>query len=1302
MNKKFSTLVASLLLATTVGTGYAQAQRGTISAAPSGEYVAAIENGKFYQLSNGRQVLIMDRTSKGTYVLKFVDYNNAELAKSLWEIKAVKNNNENGIAFQFVNLTTGLPISFDPNSVNDLKVSPSMWSVTELSQGTNHWSWLRGTEGAALLGSKSVEAYFGAKNDSIVTLVNTRNGVAAVKYATKDVTSIPNHLKFTVKKANPVYLNAYDLNTMLQSRDIKKGLSLTFNNEPEGAEFANEFTARDYEVVDPVGKNSLSLGTKADKLVEIEDAKEWLEIATDNYISKLEELESANASLQDVFGELIKLENDVNGLTVKQGEKQVGEDDAKKALKEAQDNYDLIEQSIKDLPADEDLQKQLAEASEALGKAKEKMEAWEKQQADLKQKVDAAYGKWKEAYNAWASAGPNEKDELKDVEQSALETYLQAQEALDKLSEDDYENLKVEVEKYQKSVDDILAQMAEGSDLKDQLIAATNALNDAKNALDKIQAELSEIGQVLTEYELKKAEVSKEVNLANSEVYALMQEVWIKEATKNVACQAVRNAYKAYIAVLHFADYWYSLKNGNNYLMVDTAYMESYSAGIKHQKFAMKEHKSDFTPKRSNIWNARDINGRFNYRFFYYPTVDSLVITADGGNEKWETVEYWADRSDSQIIPVWDKNFVKLANLSNKHQEVTIGAPEIVLGKWNQTLNTRIGLNLVSATPGKDIPAGVYFADIVKDAEHLEPISRLMLDLKYDFTKVATAEWNVMKFEDMPAAKWVVKENTIYNGSPAVMNQESAGLLNNGAYRVLDVTEDGTVILFMAYYNYQGIRVDQTIKLTPVAELNNRGYISKGFSANTDSLFTLNYLNVAGNVAVQIGSGNDTILRAAAGEGTQFVLENVAKDAVKYGVDDAFLKRAYYIRVNDANKLNNNYKYVTVSEVDGTELMVVSDKEYRRPFYLKEVNHVDSTHYFALVTTDYDYKAGVIDASGLIKAENVMDETRTSAFALNFDKTAYYRLFTADELGENGVLNFYRANTAEKAYLYEKDGLLEVENKGDNAGDLADLTVIPAVTEGTIMPQYFIAKNVTKVDADTILCTENHASKEEALKCEHTKFVKDTVYGDFMVNFKIDADLNKVNLWENKYSRLGFLNGYITEGKLFVNNGNKMIEATKVAENAHNAAKFSFRLVDEGEAQDFLIESESWGKKTEFDGGVRPFEKGGWIKVQNTVPVIVKTDYEDAVASADLFNVDTNAGGATANDEITTSEVTIIAGEGNVTIANAAGKKVVVSNILGQVVATQVLTSDNAVIAAPQGVVVVAVEGEEAVKAIVR
>ena len=142
-----------------------------------------------------------------------------------------------------------------------------------------------------------------------------------------------------------------------------------------------------------------------------------------------------------------------------------------------------------------------------------------------------------------------------------------------------------------------------------------------------------------------------------------------------------------------------------------------------------------------------------------------------------------------------------------------------------------------------------------------------------------------MNFAHMPAAKWVVKENTIYNGSPAIQNQESGWWLNNGAYRVIDVKEDGTVVLYMKYYNYQDkVAEDLTVKLTPVTEVNDYGYIHKGFSANTDSIFTLNYLNVTGGLSVQIGAGNDTILRVAEGEGTQFILETATKDAVKYGV----------------------------------------------------------------------------------------------------------------------------------------------------------------------------------------------------------------------------------------------------------------------------------------------------------------------------------------------------------------------------------------------------------------------------------
>jgi len=91
----------------------------------------------------------------------------------------------------------------------------------------------------------------------------------------------------------------------------------------------------------------------------------------------------------------------------------------------------------------------------------------------------------------------------------------------------------------------------------------------------------------------------------------------------------------------------------------------------------------------------------------------------------------------------------------------------------------------------------------------------------------------------------------------------------------------------------------------------------------------------------------------------------------------------------------------------------------------------------------------------------------------------------------------------------------------------------------------------------------------------------------------------------------------------------------------------------------------------------------------------------NTVEKAEAFVIEVTST-PTANEGIATSEVKVLAGNGNVTIAGAAGKKVVVSNILGQVVANTVVSSDNAVIAAPAGVVVVTVEGEAAVKAIVK
>ena len=1294
MNKKFSTLVASLLLATTVGTGYAQVQKGTISERPDMAYINAIEEGKFYQLTNGTKVLIMEQASNGTYVLKYVDFNKAELAKSLWSIKAEKKG-ASGLVFQFVNLASGLPISFDSDEIKENGVTP-------ISEGTNQWVWARGVAGNAANQFYAMEAFFGAENDSVMTLTSGRDGVvSAFRYATKDFSQqiADRRLKFVAKEAREVYLNAYDLNTMLQTMPEDK-LQLTFNAEPKKAQLDNEFTIRQYKAEDAVAENSWSKGSVEDLKDKMEAADAAMEKANLAYYAKVKEGSEADAALRELLAGWDKVGQRVDQLEEATKNAEIVQKKAYETYEEYANDVAALQAQIAESESSEELLEKLTEAQEALEDANEKLSAAENKQIELKNIA-------KEKEDAYNDAKWGDKVKL----------YMEWQKALLGLKEHEktLPSLRAAVDLAEANVDSAADNLAAGSELASELSAAINKRDNAKGEYDKKLSAYEDLDAQLTEAKLEEAGLYAKVDASTEDVNGIIAEVSRLLRIKKAATRWYFVAVDNYASAQSMGENWLSLWTGTKdakgrkqYLMVDTAYMEDASVlGDKHQKFAIT-HYDDFSNYCSHVANYRDINGRFNFRFKYYPSADSLVITADGGYDKPETVKYWADRVYAG--PVAGRNFVKLANLGDR-QEVSLGAPDAVKGTRGYTLNTRIGLGLQVAN--KDaVPAGVYFIDVVNSDDKQRNGARLMLDLDgQTLTKVAPAEWDVMNFAHMPAAKWVVSESTIYNNTPVIRNQESAERLNDwGTYRIVSV-KDGVITLEVKYFNYQDKRFTETVKLTPVTDVNENGYYHASFTANTDTLVTFTYLNIAGNLSVQIGNkavGEDTILRVAEGEGTKFVFE-MAKPAVeKYGVDKAFEKGQYYIRVNDADKLTNNFKYVQISEVDGTEMLVVAGKETATPFYLKEVNcDENGVHYYALLAESK--KAGVIDASGLIKAENLMIETRTSAFAVNELKTRFYREFTEEELGNNNMLKFYRTASTEKEYLYaavpENDmTFLAVEGKGDNAAAAAEMTVIPTTEAGVLMPQYFIARNVVEQAGTIDFCGEEHKALEDSLACPHTKFVPDTVFGDFLVNLKIDTKKYGKYDWEGQYTRLAFLKGYAVKEKGVLPGEGEYtklyIDGKEVsADNAHSATKFEFRLVNDNEEQDFLIESESHNK-TYFDGGVRP-KDGGWVKIQNGVPVIVAASYENAI-QGDVFNADVAEGGATANDEITTSEITVIAGEGNVTIANAAGKKVVVSNILGQIVATQVLTSDNAVIAAPQGVIVVAVEGEEAVKAIVK
>ena len=83
------------------------------------------------------------------------------------------------------------------------------------------------------------------------------------------------------------------------------------------------------------------------------------------------------------------------------------------------------------------------------------------------------------------------------------------------------------------------------------------------------------------------------------------------------------------------------------------------------------------------------------------------------------------------------------------------------------------------------------------------------------------------------------------------------------------------------------------------------------------------------------------------------------------------------------------------------------------------------------------------------------------------------------------------------------------------------------------------------------------------------------------------------------------------------------------------------------------------------------------------------------INDADIFNMNEDEDrNPTANETISAGNVVVAGVNGAVVVKGAEGKNVIVSTILGKVVANEVVSSDNAQITAPAGIVVVSVDGE--------
>ena len=321
------------------------------------------------------------------------------------------------------------------------------------------------------------------------------------------------------------------------------------------------------------------------------------------------------------------------------------------------------------------------------------------------------------------------------------------------------------------------------------------------------------------------------------------------------------------------------------------------------------------------------------------------------------------------------------------------------------------------------------------------------------------------------------------------------------------------------------------------------------------------------------------------------------------------------------------------------------------------------------------------------KQQNIYYWNANAQLSIDLNQVGTYRYFANPD-----TLEFYRTEYNDE-FLYENT---TVTDKGTiNYLDMtynrdeynAAIYLDTAYIKDTNKPTYLLAVDVD-IEPAHKYCPDHGLDAD--CKDEHLLTIPAYTTGRYLVSFTDSvaahaAELKNPYLVDNKYTTLGFVDASHRVDSLYLlQNGDTVKNYTltdAAARTSLNPVEFAFRIVNQL-TQDFVIETTILNNA----GAYVP----AYVRWHNAMPVLT-TDITDA----EVFNVRETSSNPTANEEITAEGNVIVAGtNGAVVVKGAEGKNVIVSTILGKVVANEVVSSDNATIAAPAGVVVVSVDGE--------
>ena len=362
------------------------------------------------------------------------------------------------------------------------------------------------------------------------------------------------------------------------------------------------------------------------------------------------------------------------------------------------------------------------------------------------------------------------------------------------------------------------------------------------------------------------------------------------------------------------------------------------------------------------------------------------------------------------------------------------------------------------------------------------------------------------------------------------------------------------------------------------------------------------------------------------------------------------------------------YNFITSNEDKNDE----SDDKYLSDNAVEVIKSFRGTYAFAKTAEGYAFTSvNVLGTYEMARNAAVYTVTSSSNTALEFTEKALSAVIT----NKNDILNqsFANVNILSGAELNMSLPAQQGHFTFDNERGSISMTDIKGINEGALAAEgmvFWLDSADTELDTPSFYISRGIEENKAARMYMYNTIDSAKVFDEASANYK--------------YNDVYFYGEDAQKGK---NPELKVGFAAATEEAGKDLAdqfKFNITLKDAAVADEYILSSV---KKISLPNASID-DKQVYVAQKNGV-VILTAEKENAMA----FTLN-KAEAPTSNESVVASEVKVVANNGSVVVKNAAGKNVVVSTILGQVVANEVLTSDNATINVPAGIVVVAVEGE--------